>query len=252
MISRPAMLAVLLLRISTVDVRGGNGGNDVNGGSAANPPLFDGMIRRNRGALRMANLSLEAFDEEEPFIQAPTNGATVDSENVLFLVAVLTNRLDHVPAVSYRLEGAHTHTWITKGYSVGRTGEIGHSRGNLDFESNPIGAYLITVCSSAFVCSAPVSFLFLGGPDRRTDPSTPIKIALMAEATMGTSRGLSESAQLEVIESVAGPIRPWMVVLELGCGTLRLAERLVPLLDVGHYLCLDPQGWVLESTLVTR
>ena len=38
--------------------------------------------------------------------------------------------------------------------------------------------------------------------------------------------------------------------LEIGCGTLNLARHLVPFLDAGKYVCVEPNEWLIKSTLL--
>ena len=37
--------------------------------------------------------------------------------------------------------------------------------------------------------------------------------------------------------------------LEIGCGTLNLARYLVPFLNVGNYVCVEPNEWLVQSSL---
>ncbi len=73
-----------------------------------------------------------------------------------------------------------------------------------------------------------------------------MKTLAEAQAYVGTDETCGR-VQLEILRREG--LRPQMNVLEIGCGCLSAGVPLMQALNIGHYVGLEPNTWLVESAL---
>jgi SAM-dependent methyltransferase len=104
---------------------------------------------------------------------------------------------------------------------------------------------VLTACIP-FVCSEPITVWIFSRARMEATTQAVLDTALLySRPLLLSDRHFSELTKIV-------QLRPTMRVLEIGCGTLHLGMWIIPFLDIGGYTCIEPEGWLTQSSIEMR